>query len=53
MKKLPWQILIMIPLYIWKWQMALFFESSSAFPTVLPNVDYSYFTFKTSDFKTI
>jgi len=43
----------MIPLYIWKWQMALFFESSSAFPTVLPNVDYSYFTFKTSDFKTI
>jgi len=33
----------MIPLYIWKWQMPLFFESSSAFPTVLPNADYSYY----------
>jgi hypothetical protein len=52
MKKLPWQILTMIPLYIWKWQMPLYFESSSAFPTVLPNEDYSYYTFKTSGFKT-
>ena len=24
----------------------------NAFPTVLPNADYSYFTFKTSGFKT-
>jgi len=26
--------------------MALFFESSSALPTVLPNADYSYYTFE-------
>jgi hypothetical protein len=32
--------------------MPLSFESSSAFPRVLVNVDYSYYTFKTSGFKT-
>jgi len=31
--------------------MPLSFESSSAFPRVLVNVDYSYYTFKTSGFK--
>jgi len=27
-------------------------DSKYAFPTVLPNADYSYYTFKTSGFKT-